>query len=82
MHLHEKAGTALFGETEGGRDGDHARDPPVPPVSVFREPPLRRMALDQPGVGVSSAYAKSIARVIRTPPVRTASAPGRREEAT
>jgi hypothetical protein len=34
------------------------------------------MALDQPGVGVSSAENKFIARVTRTPSVRTASVPG------
>jgi hypothetical protein len=33
---------------------------------MLTEPPLRRMTLDQPGVGVSSAYDKSIARVTRS----------------
>jgi hypothetical protein len=33
---------------------------------MLTEPPLRRMTLDQPGVGVSSAHNKSIARVTRS----------------
>src|SRR4029453_4484245 len=48
-------GCAVGRELRGGRDGDHARDPPAAPVSVLREPPLRRRPPDTPGVGASSA---------------------------